>query len=290
MTRVFTWQFEVRGYELDSFGHVNNAVYNNYMEEAASRASADAGFSRAWYFENHRAWVIRRLTVQYLASLTYGDRVEMKTWVSDFHRTYSHREYELRRLADGQPVLRGRARWAYVDLDTIRPTRLPVEFEAAFDPSGQLDEFDIHLKRATAFEDNPAFVSTRRVQRYELDGAGHVNNAVYLNWFEQAMFDAMARAGWPVVRLAEHGIGMVQVAHEVDYLLPALDGMPLEIHSRPAEMAHVRGAWTHEIRNAETGEVMARDYSVGAFLDLGTGRPAPLPDAVVQDLLAGEQA
>ena len=59
MTRVFNWQFDVRGYELDSFGHVNNAVYNNYMEEAASRASADAGFSRAWYFEHHRAWVIR---------------------------------------------------------------------------------------------------------------------------------------------------------------------------------------------------------------------------------------
>lgn len=290
MTRVFTWQFDVRGYELDSFGHVNNAVYNNYMEEAASRASADAGFSRAWYFEHHRAWVIRRLTVQYLASLTYGDQVEMKTWVSDFHRTYSHREYELRRLADDRPVLRGRARWAYVDLDTIRPARLPAEFEAAFDPSGQLEDFDIHLKRATVFEDNPAFVSARRVQRYELDGAGHVNNSVYLNWFEQAMFDAMARAGWPVARLAEHGIGMVQVAHEVDYLMPALDGTALEIHSRPVEMAHVRGAWTHEIRSADTGDVVARDYSVGAFLDLKTGRPVALPDVVIQDLLAGERA
>ncbi len=31
---IFKYKFEVRGYELDSFGHVNNAVYLNYIEQA----------------------------------------------------------------------------------------------------------------------------------------------------------------------------------------------------------------------------------------------------------------
>ncbi len=30
----FKFNFEVRGYELDSFGHVNNSVYLNYLEQA----------------------------------------------------------------------------------------------------------------------------------------------------------------------------------------------------------------------------------------------------------------
>jgi acyl-CoA thioester hydrolase len=44
MTRTYTRRFKVRQYELDSFGHVNNAVYVNYLQEAAIEASADAGY------------------------------------------------------------------------------------------------------------------------------------------------------------------------------------------------------------------------------------------------------
>lgn len=34
MEKIFKYNFQVRGYELDSFGHVNNAVYLNYLEQA----------------------------------------------------------------------------------------------------------------------------------------------------------------------------------------------------------------------------------------------------------------
>ena len=290
MTRVFTWQFDVRSYELDAWGHVNNAVYNNYMEEAATRASADAGFGREWYFSRHRAWVIRHLTIRYLAPLHYGEQVTMRTWVSDFRRTYSHREYDLRRMENDQPVMRGRARWVYVDLDTIRPVRIPLEFEAGFDPTGEMEDLGIALKGAQAYPDSHRYTSARRVQRYELDSAGHVNNSAYLNWFEQAMYDALACAGWPVERLQEAGIMMVQAGHEIDYVMPALDGMPLQIVSQPIELARVRGAWQHEIQHAETGEVLARDYSVGAFLDARSGHPAALPEAFIASLLSGQPA
>jgi acyl-CoA thioester hydrolase len=260
------------------------------MEEAATRASASVGFSREWYFSQRRAWVVRDLSVRYLSPLQYGEQVEMRTWVSDFRRIYSHREYDLRRISDGSPVLRGRARWVYIDLDSMRAVRIPAEFEAAFDPSGEAEDLGVHLKHATALTDNPPFISTRQVQHYELDSAGHVNNSVYLNWFEQAMFGAMNRVGWTPERLIEDGTGMVQAAHDVKYLLPALDGMPLEITSRPIEIARVRGVWLHEIRHATTGDVLARDYSVGAFFDLATGRPKHLPEAMIEALLAGPTA
>jgi len=40
---MFEYRLTVRGYELDSYGHVNHAVYLNYMEQARWIAMRDAG-------------------------------------------------------------------------------------------------------------------------------------------------------------------------------------------------------------------------------------------------------
>ncbi len=287
MARVHTWRFRVRSYELDSLRHVNNAVYQNYFEEAATRASAEAGFPYDWYFQQRRAWVIRQMLIRYMAPLQYGDEVELRTWVSDIRRIYSHREYDLRRADTGEPVARGRAKWVYVNLETMRPERIPDEAGAAFQPTGELEDLHIRLRGAETFPDSYRYETQRQVQRYELDPAGHVNNAVYLHWFEQAMWDAFERAGWPLERIIASQLGMVQVAHEVDYLRPALNGMALRIISQPIALTRTRGAWLHEIVDVGSGVVLTRDYSVGAFLDLTTGRPCALPEAIRKPLLGG---
>ena len=58
MARDFAYRFRVRHDELDSFGHLNNAVCVKYMQEAAIQASADAGYSLQWYEERSVAWVM----------------------------------------------------------------------------------------------------------------------------------------------------------------------------------------------------------------------------------------
>jgi acyl-CoA thioester hydrolase len=287
MARVFTWRFRARSYELDAFGHVNNAVYHRYLEEGATRASADAGFGYDWYRRKGKAWVVRQMLIRYMHPLRYGEEVELRTWVSDIRRIYSHREYDLRRTADDQPIVRARAKWVFVNLDTIRPERIPPEADAAFEPTNVLDELMIHLRSPEVLTGNPAYVSHRRPQHYELDSAGHINNAVYLNWFEQAMFDAYEAAGWPARRMLEAGLLMVQAARDVEYIRPVTVGMQLRIESRPTEIQRTRGVWQHEIFDDVTGEVLSRDYSVGAFLDAETGRPRQLPDGLLADLVDG---
>jgi len=41
--------FAVRHYECDAYGHLNNANYIHYMEEAAFQASTAVGYSKARY-------------------------------------------------------------------------------------------------------------------------------------------------------------------------------------------------------------------------------------------------
>ena len=83
MARDFSYRFRVRHDELDSFGHLNNAVCVKYMQEAAIQASGDAGYPLQWYEERGVAWVIRRLEIRYYLQVRYGDELEVRTWISE---------------------------------------------------------------------------------------------------------------------------------------------------------------------------------------------------------------
>ena len=55
---VFSMRWPVRGYELDSRGHVNNAVYLSWSEEIATAHAEAAGYGREWSERHGGSWVI----------------------------------------------------------------------------------------------------------------------------------------------------------------------------------------------------------------------------------------
>jgi acyl-CoA thioester hydrolase len=286
MTRKYVWRLQVRIYELNALGRVNNTMYARYLEEAAVRASADAGYGYTWYAENGTIWVIRKLYLRYDAPAVYGDELEITTWVADFRRVQSHREYEVRRVRDGRMVLRGRANWVYVDRETLRPLRIPLAMMRDFGSAGELPDIGTRIHRARRIDGAYRYRQQRKVQRYELDSVGHVNHAVYLDWIEQAVLEAMASVGYTEARMREEAFLILAGAHEAEYLRGATDGDPIEIVSVPYELGGVRGAWRHEVRHGETGELLARDYNVGVFAGLD-GRPIRAASGLIEKVVAG---
>jgi len=77
----------VRTSELDSFGHVNHAVYLSYYEHARFAALKEAGFT--WSVLDERGWAIFvvRIEVEYLAELRREDEVVIRTHADSFRRT-----------------------------------------------------------------------------------------------------------------------------------------------------------------------------------------------------------
>jgi acyl-CoA thioester hydrolase len=284
--RPFSRRFRVRHYELDSFGHVNNAVYVNHMQEAAIEASTDGGFGPAWYSENGARWVIRQLSIRYYLPAEYGDELEVTTWVSQVRRVTTTREYAIARVSDAARVARARVTWVYLDRDTSQPKRLPSQFATVMEPTDEVEELGIRLQKPRATEDAFRYRTTRRVQSYELDTSQHVNHAVYLNWIEQAYFDALRSAGHPVQQTREEGWLALQGGHEIQYFHPAVDADQIEIHSWICEMGKVRGAWTHEIYCTNRNVLLAREYSLGIFVN-GAGRLVSAPKHIVEDVLRG---
>jgi acyl-CoA thioester hydrolase len=86
-TPVARTEIVVRSSELDSFGHVNHAVFLNYFEHARFEALQAAGFS--WSVLEELQWgiFVVRIEVDYIAESRRGDRLQVRTWAEAFRRT-----------------------------------------------------------------------------------------------------------------------------------------------------------------------------------------------------------
>ncbi len=287
MTRRYSCRYPVRHYELDFYHHVNNAVFVQHLQQAAIEAADDAGFGRSWCRDRGTMWVMRRLTIRYLMAVTYPDTVGITTWISSARGARCTRESEVRRESDGQLAVRCRAEWVLLDRAGGQPVRIPSETVAAFDlPENEPEDLGVRLRKAQATPDTHRYRTRRRVQHYELDTAGHVNHAAYVNWVGQAYFDALAAAGHPIDPTRRADWMVWQGGHDMEYLAAARADDPVEIFSWVCEAARVRGAWTHEVRQADTGQLLARDYSLGVFVDR-EGRPTTPPEEFVEGILRG---
>ena len=83
------------------------------------------------------------------------------------------------------------------------------------------------------------FESDFRVRSYELDGFGHLNHAVYLNYFEQARYDALTAGGFGLEKLAESNWAVHVVRVEVDFRREALLGQEMVVRTH---VAHARNS------------------------------------------------
>ncbi|MES2464368.1 MAG: acyl-CoA thioesterase, partial [Armatimonadota bacterium] len=68
---------QVRTYELDSFGHVNNSIYLNYLEEARSEFLKQMGVSFLDFAHYDVQLVIVESYVKYVSAARYGDTIEI---------------------------------------------------------------------------------------------------------------------------------------------------------------------------------------------------------------------
>jgi acyl-CoA thioester hydrolase len=85
--KLYTCRLEVRGYELDSFGHVNHSVYLNYLEHGRWRMLNDEGITLDW-IEREKLWpVIVGIEIRYLKPTFMGDVLEVRTQVVEHSRS-----------------------------------------------------------------------------------------------------------------------------------------------------------------------------------------------------------
>lgn len=128
----FTTQLRVRHYEMDVLGHVNNAVYQHYLEQAAIEHSESLGFTFARYQELGGVFVLRKIEIEYRRPAVAGDTLRLSTWVHEMRGPRAIRRYEIHRAADDELLVTAEALWAWIELATQRPRPIPALLLGAF--------------------------------------------------------------------------------------------------------------------------------------------------------------
>ena len=119
--------------DIDAFGHVNNVVYLQWLEQLAWAHSTALGLDMPAYGRLGVGCVARRHELDYLAPAFEGDAIGLATWIHENDgRLSMWRRYQIIRERDSKTLLRGATHWVCVDLASGRPRRQPAVFLEAY--------------------------------------------------------------------------------------------------------------------------------------------------------------
>ena len=234
----FVGGYRVRFDEAGPDGRLRTAGLLRYAQDVAWRHSEALGFDRRWYEEQDLSWVVRAVDLEVTAPIEMGRVVVAETVVIEFKRAWARRRGEFR-LADGTSVAIAYTDWVIVD-GRGRLVRIPEVFGAYF-PSQPAEGALTRVRLPDV--PSEAHRLDLRVRPPDIDPMGHVNNGVYLDWFEEAL----AAAGAP--ELAARLPRRIRL----EYAASAEPGDVLAAISWPAD-----GGWWQRLVRPADGVELAR--------------------------------
>lgn len=114
---------------IDEMGHVNNAVWVQWLQEVATRhwqAVADPTHVEAY------VWVVNRHEIDYRGNVRAGDMVTAKTWVGESPRGARFDRFVEFSGPDGKVKVSAKSTWVIVDRASGRILRIPPNVAAPF--------------------------------------------------------------------------------------------------------------------------------------------------------------
>jgi acyl-ACP thioesterase len=232
----FVAGYRVRFDEAGPDGAMRTATLLRYAQDIAWRHSEHLGFDRDWYQARGLGWVVRGVDLEVHARIPMGHTLRLSTAVVGHRRIWARRMGECR-LADGRLAARVTTDWVLLDARG-RIVRIPEDFGVAFvNP-----EVESEILRVPAAGGPPASTLELAVRPRDLDPLDHVNNAVYVDWLEEALDGA----GW----LADVAATFPRTLR-LEYLASAARGDAITV-----ELSGDAGAWSGRIRSAAGTEFL----------------------------------
>ena len=130
-TPLLTHRLEVRFRDCDAFGHVNNAVYFTYFEQA--RASLWKTLGLAGFRDTDTSGVsviLARAECDFRAPARFGDVLDVRLALEAVGRTSFTYGYEILSVPDGRTIAAGRTVQVLFDYTRRTPVEIPADLRA----------------------------------------------------------------------------------------------------------------------------------------------------------------
>jgi acyl-CoA thioester hydrolase len=131
MASSYTTRITAASGHIDMLGHVNNAVWVQWMEQVATEhwmRDADPAHVDAY------VWVVTRHEIDYRGNVTAGERVDVRTWIAEPPRGARFDRLMEFTGPDGKVKVAAKSTWAIVDKASGRILRVPPDVAARFVP------------------------------------------------------------------------------------------------------------------------------------------------------------
>ena len=134
--------------------------------------------------------------------------------------------------------------------------------------------------RDAGFDFPAAHVIELAVQSDDIDAYDHVNNAVYLSWFDRVAWSHSAALGIPLEQCLALRRGMAALRTEIDYVLAAVNGDVVQVGTWIARSdMRLRCERRFQVRRVADGRTLARAVTEYVCINLDSGRAARMPAA-----------
>jgi acyl-CoA thioesterase FadM len=249
--------YRVRFEESTATETVRSAIYLAWVADIAWQHSVLLGFGRDWYSERGLFWLVRAIRLDVLAPIRTYDSVMVSTRVTGYRRVGARRESEVRDRS-GALLARLEIDWVMTNERGV-PTRVPEDFHR-FVVDGGIP-YEMHK---LPLPETPADAAELRfrVRRRDLDPLEHVNNSVYLDYFEEA--------------LAAAGRGDLLAALPRRYVLDFASAAARDDELVGRVWAH-QGGWVFRLSRSEACGDLAAGAS-GDGCEIFRARLEPLPE------------
>ena len=126
-SKPFEWPIRVYYEDTDAQGVVYYANYFRFMERARTEWLRALGVDQvALMKEERRIFVVTETKAQFLVPANFNDEIVVTARLAGLTRaTFDIEQNIYRDSLDGTLLLKGSVRAAYLNADTLRPTRVP---------------------------------------------------------------------------------------------------------------------------------------------------------------------